>query len=295
MKDIKNYTKWMAAAHELLTFTEFKVFSQWYSDAPNFSAGATIIGERLPGLDLSNIRTAIRNLEKKGFLKDSGFKKRNEKGKATKLYLLGDINKVINGCLETRLKQVNSCSKCVDLATKQVDLYPITGRCEVHNRCLDTHVLLEQVEVVSTIKQKTTDSFPNAQTPLGSAKEEKAEQINQSLANDNSDIIEKLEYIIENDRRPNKNINFPPNYKQAENLLAKIKNGSKLTSGQIENIEQMYEFCPTREVKENEDPRLFIDNPIDRSIFEGLPPVVSHDDVEFLKMMAEIRGDSEAV
>lgn len=47
------------------------------------------------------------------------------------------------------------------------------------------------------------------------------------------------------------------------------------------------------EIEENLDPRLLKDNPIDRSIFEGLPPVVCPDDEDFLEVLAKIRGDDE--
>lgn len=46
----------------------------------------------------------------------------------------------------------------------------------------------------------------------------------------------------------------------------------------------------TKKVEVDEDPRMKIDNPIDRSIFEGLPPVNDPIDEEFLKMLKEV-GD----
>lgn len=316
MKDVKNYSKWMSAASELLTPNELKVFVQWYGDAPNFSAGATIISERLPLLDTSNIRRAFVSMAKKRFLKDSGIKKKNEHGSATTLYILGDLEEVCKLALSKRvatntLKCVDNEAKCVDICPKCVDSYPLVCSCRGDSVLVATHVLLNS-KIVSIVNQKTTNSFKNAQTPLGLAKEEKAEQVNQSLVNEQdhesivdnssqlldneySDLVEKLEYIIENDRRPSKNPKYAPNYKQAETLLDKIKNGSKLTSEQIQNIDRMYEFCPIVEVKENEDPRLFKDNPIDRSMFEGLPPVNCPDDDSFLKILEEIAGKDEAV
>lgn len=315
MKDVKNYSKWMSAASELLTPNELKVFVQWYGDAPNFSAGATIISERLPLLDAGNIRRAFVSMAKKRFLKDSGIKKKNEHGSATTLYILGDLEEVCKLALSKRvatntLKCVDNEAKCVDICPKCVDSYPLVCSCRGDSVLVATHVLINS-KTVSTVKQKTTDSFENAQTPLGLAKEEKVEQINQPLVNEQdheymvdnssqplaeeySDLVEKLEYVIENDTRPGKN-GFPSNQQQSQNLLAKIKNGSKLTPNQIQNIERMYEFCPVVEVKENEDPRLFKDNPIDRSMFEGLPPVNCPDDENFLKILEEIGGKYEAV
>lgn len=40
----------------------------------------------------------------------------------------------------------------------------------------------------------------------------------------------------------------------------------------------------------NDDPRLYTDNPVDRSVYEGLPPVDNPVDEEFLKMLEGV-GD----
>lgn len=75
MKDIKNHLAWMIKAATALNLTELRVFIVWFDDAPSFSAGASLLHQRLPHIARQNIQKAIRALIKKGFLVAAG--KRN--------------------------------------------------------------------------------------------------------------------------------------------------------------------------------------------------------------------------
>lgn len=114
---------------------------------------------------------------------------------------------------------------------------------------VDVNVVVDEVPSSSTLQ--------DAQAPLGFNQKEKTN----SQENDhfqplvdyqNDPLIEKLNFIIANDRRPSRNPNFLPNWQQAQNFLVKLKEGKKLSPNNIQNLEQMYAHCPKTYDPENE-------------------------------------------
>jgi hypothetical protein len=72
LKDIPNSKYWLSLAAEELNYSEFKVFTMWFMDAPDYHAGATRIHTFLHKMRKDNIRRAMRGIEKKGFIMYSG-------------------------------------------------------------------------------------------------------------------------------------------------------------------------------------------------------------------------------
>ncbi|GIL17258.1 MAG: hypothetical protein BroJett040_10090 [Oligoflexia bacterium] len=177
MKDIKNYERWMTAACEYLTPTEFKVWVAWYGDAPGFSAGATRICERVPGLRTNHARAAIRNIAKKKFIKDSGAKRKNEHGSPTTVYVLGSLDEVIahNKSVPIESGQLSedsgrtSITKRPDTPIKEADDKEDSGRVAVLVQRNKEETGEEQ------LRQNTSPSFSESpQAPEGlSQKKEK--------------------------------------------------------------------------------------------------------------------------
>ena len=90
MKDSRNYKKWMLKAQELLTSTEYKVFTIWFDDSPDFSAGASWLAKSLK-IQRQHITRALLSIEKKGLFKlDPSKAKRSwkNKGKSVPHYRL---------------------------------------------------------------------------------------------------------------------------------------------------------------------------------------------------------------
>jgi DNA-binding Lrp family transcriptional regulator len=84
MKDSR-FTDWKDQVVKKLNFTELKVWLDWYSDAPHFSAGASLIAKRI-GLDRRNVKRALKGLEDKGFIKDTGTTRKNGRGSPSPIY-----------------------------------------------------------------------------------------------------------------------------------------------------------------------------------------------------------------
>ena len=82
MKDLKNSRQWFSLAAKELTPNELKVFVNWFTDDPGFSAGASLLHQRLPFIARQNIDRALKGLERKNFLTRVG-NLRNGKGKPT--------------------------------------------------------------------------------------------------------------------------------------------------------------------------------------------------------------------
>lgn len=87
----------------------------------------------------------------------------------------------------------------------------------------------------------------------------------------------------------------------ADMLSTHIKDLTKKQIDRLSKIRKRVEHLkgaevPTRKGREEleyaqVDPRLLKDNPIDRSIFEGLPPVNDPVDEEFMKLLKEVTGE----
>ncbi|CAM6006000.1 unnamed protein product [Sphagnum balticum] len=90
MKDLKRSREWFTLAAKELNRTELAVFICWYTDSPDFSAGASLLHQRLPFIKRQNVAKALKGLLKKGFVIKTDKVKRLEA--LFKLYEEGQIN-----------------------------------------------------------------------------------------------------------------------------------------------------------------------------------------------------------
>ena len=195
MKDLKAYKAWMIRAARELSPNEFKVFVVWFDDAATFCAGASRLHMLMPFIRRAHIARALKGLEKKNFLQRSGRFRPNEHGKPTPELVLGVLGNI-----------PFDDSKCTD--DDQI-MYQSAS----DNVPAMVHVPRETKN--NREEQSNFSSLQDAQSPLGSGqrKEQRAQE-NYSVGS----LVEKLKYIIGNDRRPSRDPAFPPNYRQAEKL-----------------------------------------------------------------------------
>lgn len=71
---------------------ELRVFFAWSQDQASFSACSSVIKDRVPHMSIKNIQRAFKNLVKKGYLIDAGYKTtRNKVGELVR-YKAYEIN-----------------------------------------------------------------------------------------------------------------------------------------------------------------------------------------------------------
>ena len=161
----KNHFKWMAKAFEHLTYTEFKVFIAWFDDSPAFSAGATLLHERLPSIPRPHISRALKAIEKTGclFVRNGNFIT-NGHGSPTPFYELCSLD-----CVPAKVhfSVPNEASKCT---TQSQQVYQTEGNSVPPK----VHVPINNLEnVEGTVKPRSPlfDKQPTAEQPINKSVE----------------------------------------------------------------------------------------------------------------------------
>lgn len=266
MKDVQKSQPYFAIAAKVLNFTEYRVFTIWFLDAPKFSAGATLLHQRMPFIDRPRIAKALKSLEKKEFIKTIGYRK-NSQGSPTPLYELNE-----------------SCLELYKHTTDPQSMADNTVKCDSPN----IEVCASELSSVSSGAQVldnlniTRDDVEHLHSLNFNSKKPKVEN---SLANDlniNSKILSCLDNV---DKKTEDAF---------QNFLEILENGKTLTEKQIGWVLKEYKKLTTTNSKN----KIYDDEPVirpemDRSMFQDVETTPIMSDEDYFAILAKEIADEK--
>lgn len=267
MKDLKNYKLWMIKAATELTLTELRVFIVWYDDSPDFSAGASILHERLPRISRRNIWRAMQGLEKKGFFKRNGKFKSVGTGKPIPQYDLGQLHSAAVEKISPDLTWLNASvqipagTKCFSMDT-QMRLYRSANASVGKHNQLINPLKTKLINSNNFLNSKKEPKKKNPINPL-LKNETELDQLAEDQTKDGNprigsktklsaeieELVQKLKFIIANDKTKASDPKYLDNAVTAQKKLDKNTGGKKFDEKDIAWIDRVYKFNQKKSAK----------------------------------------------